>query len=90
METGISGITKGINTENHGNFAFLESRFDKLKKRMGCSCSKINKGAVLEDEAEAGGSSYREKNEISNTAFVDSEQSDCYDVVSLLGLSNTD
>ena len=48
---------------------------------MGCTCSKINKDAVLEEEGEAGGSSYREKNEIGNTAIVDSEQSDSYDVM---------
>ena len=48
---------------------------------MGCTCSKINKDAVLEEEGEAGGSSYREKNEIGNTAFVDSEQSASYDVM---------
>ena len=82
METGISGITKRIYTENHGNYSFVESRFDILNLQMGCTCSKINKDAVLEEEAEAGGSSYREKNEIGNTTFVDSEQSDCYDVVS--------
>lgn len=57
---------------------------------MGCACSKIDKNAVIEEDAEAGAPSYREKNEIGNTAFVDSEQSDSYDVRGLELFLDTD